>query len=258
MLRTNLSTRPFYNVRAAQMTLGAAGVILLGATLFNVVQVVRLGMSQQSLGARAAEAEGEAAQLRADAEQILAQINPQELQAVTNAAREANEIIDQRAFSWTALFGRFETTLPPEVRITAVQPRLDSSGNFIVAIRVEARRAEDLDTFVESLETSAGFHDALAVQSQTGVSGLIEAIVEGTYAPPLDDMNVPPLDDMGVPPDALDELLPDTLGGPLPGALGGPPPLGLPQPGTAGGPPPDDMGVESLEAPPAVPQGDGR
>ena len=250
MLRTNLSTRPFYNVRAAQMTLGAAGVILLGATLFNVVQVVRLGMSQQSLGARAAEAEGEAAQLRADAEQILAQINPQELQAVTNAAREANEIIDQRAFSWTALFGRFETTLPPEVRITAVQPRLDSSGNFIVAIRVEARRAEDLDTFVESLETSAGFHDALAVQSQTGVSGLIEAIVEGTYAPPLDDM--------GVPPDALDELLPDTLGGPLPGALGGPPPLGLPQPGTAGGPPPDDMGVESLEAPPAVPQGDGR
>ena len=28
MLRTNLSTRPFYNVRAAQMALGAAGVVV--------------------------------------------------------------------------------------------------------------------------------------------------------------------------------------------------------------------------------------
>ena len=187
MLRTNLSTRPFYNVRAAKMVLGAAGVILLGATLFNAVQVVRLGRSQQTLGARAAEAEGEAARLRTEAGSVLAQINPQELQVVANAAREANQIIDQRAFSWTELFGRFEATLPAEVRISAVRPRLESAGDFVVAIGVEARRAEDLDAFVESLEADAGFHDVLAVQAQTGDSGLIEAVVEGIYAPPADD-----------------------------------------------------------------------
>jgi hypothetical protein len=190
MLRTNLSTRPFYNVRAARMALGAAGVILVGATLFNGVQIVRLGMSQQSLGARAAEAAEETARLRIDADRILAQINPQELQVVSSAAREANEIIDQRAFSWTELFGRFEATLPPEMRITAVQPRLDRAGTFIVAIQVEAQRAEDLDAFVESLEASAGFHDALAVQARTSESGLIEAVIEGTYAPPPDDLAV--------------------------------------------------------------------
>ena len=292
MLRTNLATRPFYNVRAAQMALGCAGVILLVATLFNVAQVVQLGMSQQSLGARAVEAEEESAQLRIDAAQILAEINPQELEVVANAAREANAIIDQRAFSWTELFGRFETTLPPEVRITAVQPRLDSSGGFVVAIRVEARQAEDLDAFIESLETSAGFRDALAVQAQTGLGGLIEAIVEGTYAPPLDDMSVPPPDDMSVPPpdglgvpppDGLGVLSPgdlgvpppDDLGVPLPGDLGVPPPngtgvpppdatgtpppdaTGTPPPDATGTPPPDAAGVESLEPPPAAPQGDG-
>ena len=156
MLRTNLSTRPFYNVRAAHVALRAAGVILLGAMLFNVVQVVRLGMSQQSRGARAGEAEEEAARLRTDATQILAQINPQELQVVADAAREANQIIDQRAFSWTELFGRFEATLPSGVRLTAVRPRLESTGDFVVAIGVEARRAEDLDAFVEALETNGG------------------------------------------------------------------------------------------------------
>lgn len=187
MLRANLSTRPFYNVRATQIALGAAGVILLGAMLFNAVQIVRLGMSQRSLGARAAEAEGEAARLRTEAERIFTQIDPRELQVVANAAREANQIIDQRAFSWTELFGRFEATLPPDVRISAVQPRLEGAGNFIVAIRVEAQRAEDLDAFVESLEADAGFHNALAVQAQTSASGLIEAVVEGTYVPPPDD-----------------------------------------------------------------------
>jgi hypothetical protein len=188
MLRTNLSTRPFYNVRAVQVALGAAGAIVLAVTLFNVVQIARLTMSQQALGARAAEAEEEAARLLAEAARIRAQIDPQELQVVANAAREANQIIDQRAFSWTELFAQFEATLPPDARIRAVQPRLERDGNFIVAIGVEARRAEDLDAFVEALETAGAFHNVLAVQEQTGTSGLIEAIVEGTYVPPPRDV----------------------------------------------------------------------
>jgi len=194
MLRTNLSTRPFYNVRAVHVALGATGLILLVAMLFNVVQVVRLGMSQQSLGARAGEAEEEAARLRVDAARILAQINPQELQAVANAAREANQIIDQRAFSWTELFGRFEATLPPEVRLTVVRPRLEEAGEFVVAIGVEAQQAEDLDAFVEALERDGGFRNTLAVQAQTGAGGLIEAIVEGAYVPLADDVSAASLE----------------------------------------------------------------
>jgi hypothetical protein len=184
MLRTNLSTRPFYNVRAVHVALGAAAAIILIFTLFNVIQIVRLSLSQQTLGASAADAEQEAARLRSDAVKIRAQINPQELEVVASAAREANRIIDQRAFSWTELFAQFEATLPPDVRITAVQPRLDRENAFIVAIGLEARRAEDLDTFVEALENGGTFHNVLAVREQTGETGLIEAIVEGTYVPP--------------------------------------------------------------------------
>jgi hypothetical protein len=190
MLRTNLSTRPFYNVRAVHVALGVAGVILLAATLFNTARVLSLGTSQESLGARATEAEDEATRLRIEAQRMLAEINTQELEVVASAAREANAIIDQRAFSWTALFERFEATLPADVRITAVQPRLERTGEFVVAIGVQARLAEDLDLFVEKLETDAGFYDALAIESQTDIDGLIEAIVEGVYAPPLDDAEV--------------------------------------------------------------------
>jgi hypothetical protein len=183
MLRTNLSTRPFYNVRAVQFALGLFGGVVLAITLFNVVEIIRLTASQRSLGSRAAEAEAEAARLRNEAVRIRGQINPQELQVVANAAREANGIIDQRAFSWTSLFGQFESTLPPDVRITAVRPRLER-GTFVVAIVVQARRAEDLDAFVEALESKGSFHNVLAVQEQTNDTGLIEAVIEGMYIQP--------------------------------------------------------------------------
>lgn len=183
MLRTNLSTRPFYNVRAVHAALGAAAAIVLLFTLFNAVQIVRLALSQQTLGASAAEAEQEAARLRSEAVKIRAQINPEELQVVADEAREANRIIDQRAFSWTELFAQFEATLPPDVRITAVQPRIEEN-NFVIGVSVEARRAEDLDAFVEALETGGAFHNVLAVREQTGEDGLIEAIVEAHYVPP--------------------------------------------------------------------------
>ncbi len=183
MLRTNLSTKPFYNVRAVQIALGIVAGLVLAVTLFNVVQIVRLAASQRTLGAHATEAEAEAARLRGEAAQARAQVNPQELTVVANAAREANGIIDQRAFSWSELFSQLEGTLPPDVRMTAVRPRLERDV-FVVAIGVQARRAEDLDAFIEALEGRSYFHDVLPVQQQTNDAGLIEAVVEGTYVSP--------------------------------------------------------------------------
>ena len=180
MLRTNLATRPFYNVRAVQVAVGVLALIVALATLFNVVQIVRLTTSQQTLGARASEAEREAERLRAEATQIRGQINPRELQTVADAAREANGIIDRRAFSWTELFAHFESTLPADVRITAVAPRVEK-GIFIVAVAVEARQAEDLDAFIEALESAGTFRNVLATTTQTNDEGLLEAIVEGVY-----------------------------------------------------------------------------
>jgi Tfp pilus assembly protein PilN len=183
MLRTNLSTRPFYNVRAVRLLIAAIAALVVALTLFNVVQLVRLTAAQRTLGGRAAAAEDEAERLRAEAARIRSQINPDELQVVADAAREANAIIDRRAFSWTELFTKFESTLPPDVRITAVRPRLEGT-DFVVSVGLEARRAEDLDAFMEALESQGGFHNVLAIAEQVGDNGLLEAIVEGSYVPP--------------------------------------------------------------------------
>jgi Tfp pilus assembly protein PilN len=183
MIRTNLATKPFYNVRAVQLAIWTLAALVLGITLFNVIRIVTLVTSEQSLGATADEAEREAARQRSEAARIRAQIDPKELQTVARQASEANNLIDQRAFSWTELFTQFEATLPDDLRITAVQPRLDS-GRFIVGVAVQARRAEDLEEFIDALEETGTFHNVLATETQTNEEGLLEAIIEGSYEAP--------------------------------------------------------------------------
>ena len=183
MLRTNLSTRPFYNVRAVRVALGAIAVVVLAISVFNAVRLVRLTLAQRTLGAHAVDAEREAARLRQQAAAIRAQINPKDLGVVSTAAREANSIIDQRAFSWTDLFSHFEATLPPDVRITAVQPALERDGTFKVQITAQARRVEDLDAFIEALEGTGAFRNVLSVAEETNEQNLIDASIEGIYEP---------------------------------------------------------------------------
>ena len=181
MIRTNLSTRPFYNVRAVHAAIGALAVVVVAITLFNVIEIVRLTALQRTLGAQATQSEQQAARLRAEAARILGQINTEELEAVAKAAREANAIIDQRTFSWTNLFTHFEATLPPDVRIMAITPQ---PARKLVIIGAEARGVEDLDQFIEGLEMSGEFHNVLPTTEQTMDNGMIQASIDATYVEP--------------------------------------------------------------------------
>ena len=179
-MRTNLATRPFYNIRAVHALIGVLAVLVLALTLFNAVQLVQLTASQRTLGRRAADAEREAARLRTEATRIRGQINQKELEIVAMAAREANSIIDRRAFSWTELLTQLEATLPDDVRITTVQPRLDKDV-FKVGLIAEARRAEDVAAFIEALEKTGTFRNVVPLEQQTDDDGLIQVAIEGEY-----------------------------------------------------------------------------
>ena len=184
MLRTNLATRPFYNERAVQIALGLILIFVIAVTAFNFAELLRLSRSQQTLGARAAASEQDAARLRREAATVRAQINAKDLETVAGAAREANGIIDQRAFSWSELFDQLEHTLPDDVRITAIDPTLTKEGQFVIQIAVQARRSEDVDQFIESLEKTGSFHDMLTPTESTSDDGLLEAVIRGTYIRP--------------------------------------------------------------------------
>ena len=197
MLRTNLSTRPFYNVRAVRGAIALLAAVVAGVTLFNAIEIVRLSASQRTVGADAIAAEDEAERLRAQAAQLRAQIDPEELDTVAGAAAEANAIIDQRTFSFTTLLTQLESTLPSNVRIRAVRPRLERDGSVVVVITAESRTFEELDEFVEALEATGSFRDVLPTVEQTMDSGVIVAAIEGRYEQPPSTSAAAPVDAPG-------------------------------------------------------------
>jgi len=179
----NLSTRPFYNERLVRVVLGLVSLLVLGLTAFNVIQVMRLTSRDAEIRSQADAAEADAARLRSQAQVIRQTINREQLAAVQTAAREANQLIDRRAFSWTDLFNRFEATLPGDVRIASVTPQLDQQGRLLVAITVVSRRVEELDGFIEALEKTGAFREVLSRQEEAQEDGTLKSIIQGYYRP---------------------------------------------------------------------------
>jgi hypothetical protein len=184
VLRTNLSTRPFYNDRPIRLGIAVAVVAVAGLTVYNGARLVSLNRQNGELAARADAAESRTRELRGRADTVRKTLEQEDVTVVQGAAREANLLIARRAFSWTDLFNRFEETLPPDVRIASVTPQQDEQGRMLVAIAVQARRVEDLDEFIERLEKTGAFHGVLARQETVDESGMLLSAIQGYYTPP--------------------------------------------------------------------------
>ena len=156
MIRTNLSTRPFYNERIVSLWLLLFLVVVVAATIFNTERVLRYSHSDTEQGTSASRDEARAAELRAAAVKLRNSVDAKQIEHASSEARQANDLIDRRTFSWTELFNVFEKTLPDDVRITAVRPDLDQ-GRFRLKIAVVARGVEDINAFMNNLQTTGMF-----------------------------------------------------------------------------------------------------
>jgi Tfp pilus assembly protein PilN len=183
MIRTNLSTRPFYNEAAVRFWLLVAAALVAVLTIVNVGRLVRLSQSDTNLATQAAQDESQAAQLRAEAARLRATVDVQQIQLASTEARQANELIDRRTFSWTDLFNRFEATFPDAVRVTAVRPRFDAQRGMLLTINVVARSVEAVDELMRNLEGTGAFTDVLSVEERVGEDGMLAATLESAYRP---------------------------------------------------------------------------
>jgi hypothetical protein len=181
MLRTNLSSRPFYNDRAVRIGIGIGILVVAAFTTFNALQVLSLNARNREMGGRAQQAEALTAQYRAQAREITQAMDKVEVTAVQEAAREANTLIERRAFSWTDLFNRFENTLPADVRISAVEPQVDREGRLLIMISAVSRRVEDLHEFIDQLEASGGLRDVIARHDEVLDDGNTRSVIQGYY-----------------------------------------------------------------------------
>ena len=192
MLRTNLATRPFYNDRGVRAGLLVLALVAVGLTFFNAIEILRLESAGREARQLVAQNANQAREMRDKARDIRQSINQAQLALVQTAAREANVLIDRRAFSWTALLNQFQLTLPADVRITGVSPDVNDDGLMMVDITVFARRVDDLSEFIEALESTGHFTEVLSRTYNVEEDGTWRADLQGYYGVPAGDAAAAP------------------------------------------------------------------
>jgi Tfp pilus assembly protein PilN len=183
VIRSNLSTRPFYNERAVHAWLLIGAVVVAAATMFNVTRVLTYSRSGTQLTSEASRDETRANELRQQAARLRQTVDPKQIEFASGEARQANELIDRRTFSWTELFNRFETTLPDDVRITAVRPTLDKDRGIVLTLNIIARSVEDVHEFMSKLAESGAFGHLQPIEDHADEAGNLLATLEMVYAP---------------------------------------------------------------------------
>jgi len=180
MLRSNLATRPFYNERLVSMAiiLATVGVVLL--TAFNVSQIMSLSKERAVFKAAQEKDDKEAAVVSAGAQAVQRSVDSVRLVGLARQTREANDLIDQRTFSWTQFFGHVEQTLPLDARLIAVAPQVNR-GEFVINMIVNGKREEDLEDFIDQLLGTGQFYDVSATSLRMNDDNTVNGTLVAHY-----------------------------------------------------------------------------
>jgi Tfp pilus assembly protein PilN len=109
-------------------------------------------------------------------------LNQTELAAVAAAAKEANDLIEQRTFSWTGLFNQLGSTLPENVMLTAVRPDF-TEDETLISLDIQGKDSDDIDTFWDRLEKTGAFRDIEWSAVNVSEDGLHTIQMKAVYAP---------------------------------------------------------------------------
>jgi Tfp pilus assembly protein PilN len=183
VLRTNLSTRPFYNERAVHVAAAGVALVVLLITAWQITRIVRLSHEKTELQTAIQRDRAEMEMRARDAAQIRRGLDQKELKLVSGAAKEANDLIDQRTFSWTQLFNQLESTLPDDVMLTSIHPEFKDNVTTI-NVDLQGKRSEDIDTFWDRLEKTGSFRDIQWSNVTVTEEGLRRIQMKAVYSSP--------------------------------------------------------------------------
>jgi hypothetical protein len=180
MLRGNLATRPFYNERLVSLAIVLGVVLVLALTVFNVTQILSLSQQRAAFKADQTRDDGETATVNQGTLSVQKSVDQVRLATLARQTREANDLIDQRTFSWTLFLGQIEQTLPRDARLMSVAPQVNR-GEFEITMQVNAKRFEDLEDFVDKLLATSVFYDTIAGSTQQNDDGLFTGRIATRY-----------------------------------------------------------------------------
>lgn len=207
-MRLNLASRPFRNERLPNLlaVVGLAAALGVSAWHLFVARDV-LPDRTSSLVHTLGERESESARLREE-EASLRALRPEA--ASIAEWKRVKDLVDQRVFSWSALFAVLQETFPDGVRLRSLAPEA-KDGNMSLTIQINARTHEEALDLLTRMEDRPEFEGVQPTTRSTVDDGSIDlACVVQRYLPQLPPAAPPPAKPAADAPAAEQEPAPST------------------------------------------------
>jgi hypothetical protein len=137
-LSVNLATRPFRNNTIIGSTVAAVAIGLLVATIYNLYVFLSYGSSYALLLDDQARNRTKLEVLQVEERSLIQAIEQRDFATAFDRGSIASELIVKRTFSWTELFNKLESLVPPEVMMSAIRPNV-TSGTIVIRVEGVAK-----------------------------------------------------------------------------------------------------------------------
>lgn len=152
----NLARAPRENRRRAWVLWGGSCALAAVALVVLAVVSIRGWRAAASIRAETNRVEARTAPLRQQRAALVAALSQPSAHAAVQRAQFLNQLIDQKAVSWTRLFERLEALLPAQVQLLSIRPAQQKGGTALQMIVAAPSVAAALP-FLQHLEEAPDF-----------------------------------------------------------------------------------------------------
>jgi Tfp pilus assembly protein PilN len=158
MIVPNLASRPHLNTRPVWVMTAVAGILALVFAVVNIVVWIHSSRSLEEQIALQAELENEYQRLSAEVAEQAENLNRVPWRSLTARVNAVNAVIREHDFSWVAMLDDIERVLPYDVRLTKINPKVDSA-TVLLSLSAIGRTREALLELLDNLIADPSFSD---------------------------------------------------------------------------------------------------
>jgi len=182
-IHLNLAARPYRDYRPVYLAVAAMAIATLVLLGYNVVTGYAYLTETEETRREIAQIEKETADERELAASLAERIDMIDLKALDRKSRFINGQIKERAFSFSALLDRLETTLPHDVKLLDLNPSFDDEGTIHLALSCVARKRDGMVALLDRLYKDAAFRKAFPRSERIESDGTFTFYVDVEYLP---------------------------------------------------------------------------
>jgi Tfp pilus assembly protein PilN len=181
-LAVNLSTAPFVNRLPQWLLLGSLVAAALGLSTWNIARIVHGILESRSVETERAALRTERQDLQQRVDALQKRLSAVDLAPLESRAAAANDVLAQKALSWSILLERLEELLPWNAALESVRTSVGRDGTRLT-LEVRAKSQEEALSFIDTLEASDCFQDVYPTAERKNVQNQIEMTLEALHDP---------------------------------------------------------------------------